>query len=181
MVTIMLQDTSVNFEQSGAAQEFLLRVRRTSADDAEATGQVNAKHVIGLAPMARVTTSFGEVYAQALRKGDMVRTTNGHFLRIEHVDRIRFDEDFIRRYPAVLPVKMHKNSLGPGLPKVDTMLAPYQMVRPGMPRVTTQLAPAIELLARPFVNRGTENQITYTVIRLEKPAEIYCEGLAIPV
>ena len=185
--------TSIQSSERDASQKILLRVRRAStappqkaapagqqvapAEQPEATA-VNPKRITGFGPMSRVTTSFGEVHAHVLRKGDMVRTTLGHFKRIEHVDCIRFDEEFVRRHPGVLPIKLRKGALGQGMPKVDMMLAPYQKVRVGRARSAMPMVDAIKLLDRPFVERATENQITYTIIRLDGPAEILCEGCA---
>lgn len=140
--------------------------------------QINLKKITGFGPLARITTSFGEVYAQALRKGDMVRTTGGAFARIEHVDRLHLDEGFLHRHPSVQPIRIRRGSLGPNLPAQDVILAPYQMIRPGPARVMTKMVPAAELMGKPFVSRATENQITYTRIYFTKATSGFCEGLA---
>lgn len=139
---------------------------------------INLHNITGFGPMARITTSFGEVYAQALREGDMVRTTKGQFARILRVDRIRLDAGFVARHPGVQPIKLRKNSIAPGLPAADILVAPYQPLRPGPARTTTPMASAITLLDRPFVERATESQIIYTNISVGQAATIYCEGLA---
>lgn len=131
----------------------------------------------GFAPMPRITATFGEVHAHVLRRGDMIRTFQGNFLKITAVDQVRLDNDFLTRYPTALPIRIRRNALGPGLPANDVLLAPAQRVRPGPPRSGMPFVPAAQLMGRPFVDRPHETQITYTRFSLGKPSLVYCEGL----
>ena len=143
--------------------------------------QVSVKRITGFGPMARITTSFGEVHAHVLREGDMIRTSNGQFEKITKINRIRLDEEFLARYPSVLPIKIRQGSLGPGFPTCDVQLAPYQKLRMGPPRTTSPLIFAAKLLERPFVERATESQITYTTFSVGRAASVYCEGMLVDI
>lgn len=135
----------------------------------------------GFGPMARIMTNFGEVHAHVLRKGDMVRTADGTYKCIETIDRIKLDEDFLQRYPTALPIRVRKNALGQGLPKVDMIVAPYQSLHVGPSHAADAQVKAAELLARPFVDRVRELQITYTTFSVGEPARVYCEGVAVDI
>lgn len=147
--------------------------------EAVSASKINMRRITGLAPMSRVTTNFGEVYAHVLREGDRVRTVSGQFQRVVRVDRLRLDEGFMSLYPEAHPIRLRKGALGPGLPREDMMVAPYQKVRVGPPRSQSPTVFAADLLGRPFVQRTRENQITYTNVVLEGPGQILCEGIAV--
>ena len=173
-----IENSSVPNKNAPAAGQVRLQVRPSeNAAPAARKTQVSLKRITGFGPMARITTSFGEVHAHVLREGDMVRSSQGQFHKITKIDRIRLDEGFINRYPSVLPVNIRKGSIGPGLPVQDTMMAPYQKVRMGPPRTTSPIVFATKLLERPFVERATENQIIYTTFSVGRPISVYCEGL----
>lgn len=141
--------------------------------------KVNLRRVVGLAPMSRVTTNFGEVYAHVLRQGDCVRTVNGDFQRIVDIDRLRLDEEFLSRYPEARPICIRKDAFGPGLPKSDLILAPFQKLRVGLPTSNAPMIFAQELHGRAFVHRVPETQVTYTNVILDGGAQILCEGVAV--
>jgi hypothetical protein len=141
--------------------------------------KVNLRRVVGLAPMSRVTTNFGEVYAHVLRQGDCVRTVSGQFQRIVQVDRLRLDEEFLRRYPEAQPICIRKGAFGPNLPKEDLIVAPFQKLRVGPAKSDAPVVFAQQLLGRPFVHRVQESQITYTNVILDGESQILCEGVAV--
>ena len=159
-----------------------LRVQlRSQGAPAPRKPQISVKRITGFGPMARITTSFGEVHAHVLREGDMVRTSNGQFEKITKINRIRLDEEFLKRYPSVLPVKIRQGSLGPGFPAQDVQIAPYQELHMGPPRTTSPLVFAAKLLERPFVGRATENQITYTTFSVGRAVSVFCEGMLVDI
>ena len=84
----------------------------------------------GLAPMTRVRTSFGDVHAVALRKGDLVRVRSGEFRPIVWLNRVLLDEDFLATMPDSNPIRLRAGSLGAQLPAVDVMMSPRQIVAP---------------------------------------------------
>lgn len=135
----------------------------------------------GFAPMTRITTSFGAVHAAALRKGDLVRTSNNEFKPIEWLDRVILDEHFLSGLPDANPIRIPADSFGRGLPKVDVMVSPRQLIGQN-PRVSlTPGTEAADLLSRPGIFRQPETGLSYTMFHLGEPAEVICEGLVVRV
>lgn len=135
----------------------------------------------GFAPMTRISTSFGEVHAVALRKGDLLRTARGEFKPIVWLDRVILDERFLTGLPDAHPVRITADAFGRGLPKVDVMISPRQLMAAN-PRLS--IGPECEaasLLERPGVYRQPETGLSYTMFHLGEPADVICEGLAIRI
>lgn len=131
----------------------------------------------GFGPMTRVTTSFGEVPAQALRERDMVRTQNGAYKRIEWIDRIILDDDFLRYHPKAMPILIPAGSLSRGLPHHDTLLAPYQPFN-GTQSFSGKIPKlAVDALSRSNIFRKPESIITYTQFHFGRPTSVLVEGL----
>lgn len=127
--------------------------------------------------MTRVTTAFGQVYAHTLRERDRVRTKNGDFLAITKIDRMTFDENYLKYSPDAQPILIRAGAMARGIPAVDILLAPHQRMS-GAPLSLLQGAnKAMDALGRPHVCRKSELMITYTTVHCDKPAQICCEGL----
>lgn len=126
----------------------------------------------GFGPLSRITTSLGETPAQALRKGDLVRTKSGQFKPIVWLDRILLDEEFISLHPDALPVVVRKDALGRGVPSADVHLAPEQPLDAAAHRLETRHDTARALLGRPGVLRKAEAMYTYTLFHLGAPEVI---------
>lgn len=133
--------------------------------------------IVGFGPMSRITTAFGEVYAQTLRVGDRVRTKDGNFLPVTSVKRMTLDGDFLKYHPGAQPVVIRAGALGPGMPKADLMLAPDQTVNQSQRFPGQRFARAIDAIGRPQVYRKPEPIITYTIINCGRPATVCCEGV----
>lgn len=133
----------------------------------------------GLAPMTRVRTSFGEVHAVALRKGDLVRTANGSYKKIVWLQRIFLDEDYLDGAPDANPILLRKNSLGRGLPSADVLVSPRQVVDARHAATADLPREAAELMARPGVVRQRETGLSYTLFHVGEPCTVICEGLLI--
>ena len=129
----------------------------------------------GFAPLTRITTSFGEVHAQALRERDLVRTRSGEFKPIRWIDRIVLDESFLIRHPDAQPVLIRANALGRGLPRADILLSPRQPIAPIFNQLPGTAKTAADLLSRPGVYRKTENTMTYTLFHLGAPDYVMTE------
>ncbi|MGR3661859.1 MAG: Hint domain-containing protein [Paracoccaceae bacterium] len=181
-------------ESAGAPRRFKVarpRLQRPAGNDsrvpAKAVGldaPLQTRHeakIIGFGPMARVTTSFGEVYAQTLRKGDRVRTKDGNYLQIMSVNRMTLDADYLKYHPAALPVVIRAGALGPGLPSADLMLAPHQRVNQNQRIPGGQFQRAVDAIGRPQVYRKPEPMITYTTFHCGRPATVQCEGVWIDI
>lgn len=130
----------------------------------------------GLAPMTRVRTSFGDVHAAALRKGDEVLSRSGAFMPILWLTRIRLDEHMLAEKPDCNPVVLAPGALAPQIPSQEVMVSPRQVIcadnKSGMKRAQE----AAGLIDRPGVRRLRETSLSYTMFHVGEAAEIYCEG-----
>lgn len=135
----------------------------------------------GFGPLTRITTSLGDVPAQALREGDLVRTRDGGFKRIEWLDRITLDEEFISLHPDALPVMIRPGALARGVPGHEVYLAPNQPIAPGANRLNAGKAIARDLLGRPGVFRKAEAMYVYTLFHVGEPAVVQTSKMFVDV
>ena len=131
----------------------------------------------GLAPMTRVRTSFGDVHAIALRKGDEVLTRSGEYRAIEWINRINLDEHVLRLKPDSNPVVLSAGSLGANAPANEIMVSPRQIVCADDRSGLSGEREAAMLISKPGVRRIVETELSYTMFHLGFDAEVYCEGL----
>ena len=131
--------------------------------------------------MTRITTSFGEVHAQALRVRDLVKTKSGGFRPIVWLDRVLLEEEFLRRHADAHPVLIRANALGRGLPKADVMLSPRQPISAMQNQLSGTARTAADLLSRPGVFRKAELTVTYTLFHCGEPELVMCERLWVGV
>ncbi|MFN6951772.1 MAG: Hint domain-containing protein, partial [Albidovulum sp.] len=107
----------------------------------------------GLCSGVRVTTSFGDLPVEALRKRDPLRTQSGSLALVAWVDRILLDEDFLAANPDALPVRISAGAFGAGLPERDLILSPHQPVNVSPSVYGQEFRRARDLLDRPGVFR----------------------------
>ena len=131
----------------------------------------------GFGPMTRISTSFGEVHAQALRERDMIRTQEGVLKPIAWVDRMRLDSTFLGEVPDAHAVMIRAGALGGGLPKADVVVSPEQLVGLGRHVHDLKFVKAKELLGRPGVLRKPEDMMTYTLFHCAESVCVRMEGL----
>lgn len=139
-----------------------------------ATNGIEQWPLPGLAPMTRVRTSFGDVHAIALRKGDEVLTRSGEYRAINWINRINLDEHVLRLKPDSNPVVIGAGALGPNAPASEIMVSPRQIVCDG---AFCDEREAAMLISKRGVRRITESELSYTMFHLGEDADVYCEGL----
>lgn len=131
----------------------------------------------GLAPMTRVRTSFGDLPAAALRKGDEVLTQTGEYFRIVWLDRVHLDEHVLSSKEDSNPVVIAARALEGCLPASEIMLSPRQViVADGVNGLKSDREAAM-LLSRPGIRRLRETSISYTMFHVGQPAAVCVEGL----
>lgn len=131
----------------------------------------------GLAPMTRVRTSFGDVHAIALRKGDEVLLKSGQYRPIAWINRIMLDEHILGLKPDCNPVLLAAGSLAAGMPAHDIMVSPRQVFCADDRAGLAKPREASMLVSRAGVRRYRETGLTYTMFHVGETADIYCEGL----
>ncbi|RYF49748.1 MAG: hypothetical protein EOO38_07245 [Cytophagaceae bacterium] len=85
-------------------------------------------YLSGTTGKSRVSTAFGDVPIEVLRRKDAVRTYFGATAEVQVVDQIHLDQDFLRRAPGALPIKIPANSIAPGKPANDLFISPGQEI-----------------------------------------------------
>jgi hypothetical protein len=130
----------------------------------------------GLAPMTRVRTSFGDVPAAALRKGDDVLTRSG-YRRILWLNRIHLDAHILTTKPDSNPIQIRSGALGGRLPAKDIMVSPRQIIVADESNGLSRDREASMLLSRQGVRRLMESSLSYTMLHVGESADIWCEGL----
>ena len=131
----------------------------------------------GIAPMTRVRTSFGDVHAAALRKGDEVLTRSGEFKEIVWLNRICLDEHVLNLKPDSNPIVLAAGALGPSAPAAEIMISPRQIICADDVSGLSSAREASMLISRPGVRRLRETSLSYTMFHVGEAADIYCEGL----
>jgi len=133
----------------------------------------------GFAPMTRIRTTFGDVPAAALRKGDLVKLASGDFKPIVWLDRLVLDEQFLAGMEDAQPVLIGKGAIGRGLPQAPVKLSPRQILpRQGQ---VDEAREAADLVHRPHVRRAVEDAISYTLFHVGETAEVICEGMRVRI
>lgn len=133
----------------------------------------------GLCWNARVTTSFGLLPVQVLRKFDPLRLDDGSIRRIDWVDKIQLDEGFLGAYPDAQPVLIRAGALGRGLPAEDMMVSPQQKIAVPTTNFTSEVRVARDLLGRPGILRRLQTLLTYYLFHCGQPAKVLAEGVSI--
>ncbi len=91
------------------------------------TGAVNW-NLPGFGGKVRIGTVFGDLPIEALRVRDELRTISGSVVRVQWVDKIHLDEDFLRTHSSAIPVEIAANAFGAGKPLNAMVVSPRQEV-----------------------------------------------------
>jgi hypothetical protein len=82
----------------------------------------------GFGAGALVETGFGLVPVEALRLRDPVKTRDGRFVNVAHIDKIRFDRRYLLTHPDAQPVMIKKDTFSPGVPSRPTLVSGAQRI-----------------------------------------------------
>jgi hypothetical protein len=84
----------------------------------------------GFGAGARVATAFGYVPVEVLRRGDPIKTQDGRFLKVEHVDKVRLDRRYLLTHPEAQPIAIRKNGLAPAIPSQTVLMSGCLKISP---------------------------------------------------
>lgn len=131
----------------------------------------------GFGAGARVTTSFGNVPVEALRRRDAVKTRDGRFLEVRHVDTVRLDRRFLLSHPDAQPIAIPQNGLAADVPDQTTLVSGCQKIRsPGQfDEVSGRLA--VNYLGLGNVTRQYHGYFNYYVFHCGEPCTVSVNGL----
>ncbi len=115
----------------------------------------------GFEGKARVTTNFGELPIEALRRRDMVKTISGAYREVQWVDTIRLDVDFMELHPEAAPILIRERAMGGLYPRRNILVSPGQPLRYPHPHGDTMNLTAGEVVGQPNILRMHRSEITY--------------------
>jgi len=167
---------AVNAAKQKAHSELHAAERQLKSRTAVRENDLELWPLPGLAGMARVRTSFGDVHAAALRKGDEVMTRDG-YKPIQWLNRIHLDEHILRLKTDSNPIVIAAGALGPNLPSHEIMVSPRQLVCGDGDTDLTKPREAAMLVSRPGVRRLIETCLSYTMFHVGESADVMCEGI----
>lgn len=134
----------------------------------------------GFVGKERISTVFGELPIEALRRWDDVRTYSGATAKVQKVDRIHLDQDFIRMNAGALPIRIPANAFGPGKPKQDLLVSPGQEVCPDG-HVASHFSMARDLRGRFTLDLTHSTGLTYYRFHCGEPTIVRVEGIWVRV
>jgi Hint domain len=107
---------------------------------------------------------------------DVVRSYSGATAQVKVVDEIHLDQDFLRRAPGALPIRIPANSIGPGRPSNDLFVSLGQEVS-----LDAHVATAfqkVQLLSGPFrMDLSYATGLTYYRFHCGTPTVIKVDGI----
>lgn len=131
----------------------------------------------GFGAKARIQTSFGALPVEALRKRDEVRTAQGRFMRVAHVDKMHLDADFLFRHAATRPILIKASALGRGMPGADVIVSPSQMISTSKMPQLSACKKASALTHLPGVTQTPCELVSYFNFHCGSQELIQIEGL----
>lgn len=135
----------------------------------------------GFCEGTRITTSFGDLPIQALRRRDPLRTQEGRIATVEWVDCIQLDEDFVTANPDALPVRIPAGTFGPNRPDRDLHVSPQQYVDASATQFRSDFRLARDLLDHPGILRHATMVLKYYVFHCAAPVTVRADGLCVQV
>lgn len=134
----------------------------------------------GLSGKSKVGTVFGDLPIEVLRVRDDLRTHSGATVQVQSVDRIHLDEEFLRKQPSALPIRIPANAFGTGRPSQDMYLSPGQEISSDLHVVST-FVKASELRGRFNPDLAQSTGLTYIRFHCGAPAIVRVDGLWVRV
>lgn len=131
----------------------------------------------GFGTGACVATEFGGVPVEALRLHDRVKTSDGRFLVVKHVDIIRLDRRFLLSHSEAQPIEIPKNAFAPNAPNQTFLMSGRQrFFLPGHCNQTSGTM-AIDFVGIGKVQRKFHGYFTYYVFHCGERCKVSIDGL----
>ena len=126
---------------------------------------------------ARVATSFGQVPVEALRRRDPVKTRDGRFLKVRHVDVVQLDRRFLLTHPDAQPIAIPRNGLGIDIPNQATLVSGRQKIRsPGQFNQAPGRS-AEDYIGHGHIARKFCGYFTYYLFHCGEPCTVHVNGM----
>ena len=134
----------------------------------------------GFLGSARVSTAFGELPIQALRIRDEILTASGAIARVQWIDKLHLDEEYLALHPSARPVRIPANGLAQGIPLNEVTVSPEQLLSVDA-HAASRFLPASELCNRARAHRVQPSGLTYYRFHCGYPVNVRVEGMLVRV
>ena len=155
-------------------------LRSVLTSEAPPTADKVSWYLPGFATACRVSTVFGDLPVEALRVRDDLRTFSGASARVQHIDRIHLDAEFLRSQQSALPIRIPANAFGPGRPSQDMLVSPGQEISSDA-HVASHFVKARDLRDRFAADLTQSSGLTYHRFHCGAPAIVRIDGLWVRV
>ena len=134
----------------------------------------------GFTGQVRVRTAFGDLPIQALRIRDEIRTAAGAIVRVQWIDKLHIDEDFLRKHSSAQPLRIPADAFGIGRPMNDMTVSPCQPVC-AEAHVASDFQSAANLCLTSRAHRLQTAGLTYYRFHCGSPTTVRAEGVWVRV
>lgn len=124
----------------------------------------------------RISTNFGDLPIEALRRHDKVKTLSGAYRSVERIDEIRLDADFLARHPEAHPVQIRLRTFTAGQPVRNTLVSPAQPVCPSGHVGSHAATVALDMVGLPGICRLPQAEMTYFRFHCGSPETVCVDG-----
>ena len=154
-----------------------------AAPDAQAVLSAGAEkprtgwNLPGILGQTHVSTTFGEVPAQLVRRRDRLRTKDGDYLPVHRIDEYKIDHEFLLYQPDAKPIVVKAGSMAGSAPSRDAFFSPGQRILRQTSGVKHVLVTARDVSSLQYALDRSVGQLSYYVFHLGRTAMIRCEGM----
>ena len=131
----------------------------------------------GFGAGTRVATSFGYVPVEVLRHGDPIKTQDGRFLKVEHVDKVRLDRRYLLTHPEAQPIAIRKNGLAPEIPSQTILMSGSQRISPSGRYNQPTVKVAADYIELGRAERQPHGYFTYYVFHCGEHCAVNINGI----
>lgn len=135
----------------------------------------------GFGAGASVLTAFGNLPVELLRRGDAIKTRDGAFLKIAHVDTVRLDRRFLLTHPEAQPIAIPKDGLDANIPNQATLVSSRQKIRSSGQFGRTPVQTASDYVGRSNIARKYYGYFTYHIFHCGVPCTVSVNGLWVDI
>lgn len=137
-------------------------------------------NIPGFGAKVRIGTTFGDLPIEALRVRDTIRTFAGGIARVQWIDKVHLDEDFVSKYSSARPIRIAANAFGQGRPMHEMIVSPRQPLCPEA-HVASRFVLARELSSRFDAHVLPSAGLTYYRFHCGEPVVVQAEGVWVKV
>lgn len=135
----------------------------------------------GFGAGASVLTAFGHVPVELLRRGDAIKTRDGAFLKITHIDSVRLDRRFLLTHPEAQPIAIPKDGLNANIPNQTTLMSSRQQIRTPGQFGRASVKTASDYVGRSSIARKYHGYFTYHVFHCGVPCIVSVNGMWVDI